>query len=256
MDTLKIERFRFDGLKNVEFTLVVPHIVNILEKYPVIEQQLKNRLDALKGFLPDLDRIEAQERKWNKAGLLNEAERARDAYVNTLIRAERTFARIDASEYREASGKLTALFDKHKRDIADDRNVAETQRIYDLIEDVERTDGMINALTALALLPAYNAMKEANMRFDELWQQRNAELGTIERVDSKAIRSDCVKAVNAMYEGIEYWASESENQEWKTLISELSRLGSYYKQQIKARTTRRRNKENTGNEPPIKPKID
>jgi hypothetical protein len=256
MNTLQIERFRWDGLRNVEFTLAIPHIINIMGKYSLVEQQLKKRFDALYAFLPDLDKIEAQERKWSEANLLNENERLRDTYVNTLIRAERTFARVDAPEYKEASEKLTALFDKHKRDIADDRNIAETQRIYDLVEDVERTAGMINALTALALLPAYNAMKEANIRFDELWRKRNTELSEAEHVDAKAIRSACVKAVNALYDGIEYWAAESDNPAWKQLISELSRLGSYYKQQIKARITRRKNKENIDNEPVIVPEGD
>jgi hypothetical protein len=40
----------------------------------------------------------------------------------------------------------------------------------------------------------------ANMRFDELRQQRNKELGEIEHVDSKTLRSDCVRVINALYD--------------------------------------------------------
>jgi hypothetical protein len=252
MNNLKIERFRFDGLKNAEFTLVAPHIVSIIEKHSIAEQQLQKRIDALKAFLPELDKIEAQERKWNDAKQLDEYERLRDSYVNTLIRTERTYSRVTVQGYEEASAKLTALFDKHGRDIADDRNTAETQRLYNLTEDVERSAGMLDALATFALIPVYNAMKEANIRFDELWQRRNAELSQIEHVDSKAIRSACVKAINALYDGIEYWAAESENPAWKPLIDELSRLGAYYKQQIKARVTRRKNRE-SGEDALIKP---
>ncbi|MDR0420921.1 MAG: DUF6261 family protein [Prevotellaceae bacterium] len=253
MNNLKIERFRFQSLKNVEFTLVVPHIVNIVEKHPIVEQQLQKRMDALKALLPELDKIEAQERKWHDAKQLDEYERLRDSYVNTLIRTERTYSRVAVPGYEDASAKLTALFDKHGRDIADDRNTAETQRLYNLAEDIDRTAGMIEALTVLALLPVYNAMKEANTHFDELWQRRNAELSEAEHVDSKAIRAACVKALNALYDGIEYWAAESENTAWKPLIDEISRLGTYYQQQIKARTTRRKNSENSENEPLIQP---
>jgi hypothetical protein len=155
--------------------------------------------------------------------------------------------------FEEASKKLTALFDKHGRDIASDRNTAETQRIYNLVKDIERTPEMLNILSTLALTPVYNAMKEANTRFDELWQLRNKELSEVEHVDTKTIRADCVKAIHAFYEGIEYWDSESKNPQWEQLIAELSELGSYYDQQIKARITRRKNKENSNDEPMIKP---
>jgi hypothetical protein len=250
----KIDRFKFQSLSNVEFTIVVPHIVSIAEKYPVVFRQLGKRFEAVKLFLPRLDRIEAQERKWGEAKTLNEHEHSRDAYVNTLIRTERTYSRVVIPGFENASAKLTALFDKHGRDIADDRNTAETQRIYNLIEDVERTPGLLDAIAALALTPAYNAMKDANANFDRLWQQRNKELSEVEHVDSKTVRADCVRAINDFYDGIEYWASESNDVQWTQLIAEISQLGNYYDQQIKARLTRRKNKENVDNEPLIQPK--
>ncbi|MDR2027712.1 MAG: DUF6261 family protein, partial [Prevotellaceae bacterium] len=180
-------------------------------------------------------------------------ERSRDAYVNTLIRTERTYSRFAVPGYEDASEKLTALFDKHGRDIAGDRNTAETQRIYNLVEDIERTPGMLDVLAVFALIPVYNAMKEANANFDALWQQRNRELGDMEHVDTKTIRKDCVRAINDFYEGVEYWAFENDDPELTRLIAELSQLGSYYSQQIKARITRRKNKENIDDEPPIRP---
>jgi hypothetical protein len=249
----KVERFRFQSLSNDEFTIAVPHIVSIADKYSVVSRQLGKRYDALKAFLPELDRIEAQERKWREAKMLNEYERLRDAYVNTLIRTERTYSRVTVPGYGDASEKLTALFDKHGRDIADDRNTAETQRIYNLVEDIERTPGMTEVLSTFALTPAYSAMKEANANFDALWQQRNRELGEVEHVDSKTIRKDCVKALSAFYDGVEYWAAEGDDPEWIQLIAELSQLGSYYDRQIKARITRRQNKENIEDEQPIQP---
>jgi hypothetical protein len=249
----RIERFRFHSLSNVEFTLLVPHIVTVADKYPVVHQQLDRRFWALKAFQPELKKIEAQERSWRDAKTLDELDRARDGYVNTLIRTERTYSRVVIPGVEEASKKLTALFEKHGRDIADDRNTAETQRIYNLVDDIERTPGMPEVLSVFALTAAYNAMKESNRLFDELWQRRNKELSEVEHADSKAIRSDCVKAINALYDGIEYWANESNEPAWSQLVAELSQLGGYYDRQIKARITRRKNKENAENEPLIEP---
>jgi hypothetical protein len=247
----KIDRFRFPSLSNEEFTRVVPHIVAIAKKYSVVVQKLEKRFGALQSFLPELDKIEAQARKWREAKTLKEYESSRSAYVNTLIRTEQTHSRVSIPASEEASKKLTALFDKHKRDIASDRNTAKTQRISNLIEDIERTPGMLDVLATFALMPVYNAMKETNSRFDELWQLRNKELSEVEHVDSLAIRTECGKAIQAFYEGVEYWCSESDDVQWSQLIAELSELGSYYKQQIKARMTRRKNKENGDNEPMI-----
>jgi hypothetical protein len=252
METTKIERFRMESLRNAEFTLVVPHILAIVNRSP-FNQQLSKRLSVLMALLLDLDKIEAQERRWRDNRLMNEAERLRDEYVNTLIRTEKAFRHVTIPGYAEASEKLTALFDKHGRDIANDRNIAETQRIYNLAEDVERTPGMMEALGQFALVPIYEAMKQANTRFDELWQQRNKELSENENVDSKSIRANCAKALVALYDGIEYLASESEDPAWLPLIRELSQLSGYYKRQLKARDTRRKNRENVLDEPLIRP---
>jgi hypothetical protein len=252
MGTLKIERFRFDGLKNMEFTLMAPHAIKIAEKYPCINL-LEKRFNAVKSFLPELDKIEAQERKWHNAHLLNEAESNRDGFVNALIRCEHTYARVVIKGYEEASEKLTALFDKHKRDIATDSNIAETQRIYNLVEDVERTPGMLDVLATFSLIPIYNSLKENNIRFDELWQQRNSELSEIDRVDSKTIRLHCSKALHELYNGIEYQAAENDDAAWGALIRELSQMNGYYKQRLKARITHRKNKGKKEDEPLITP---
>jgi hypothetical protein len=252
MEIQKIERFRFEGLKNMEFTLVVPHILSIVEKSPPASL-LSRRLNDVKAFLPDLDRIEAQERKWRDAKQLDEAERMRDGYVKTLIRTGRTFSRVVLPGYEEASEKLSALFDRHGRDIATDGNIAETQRIYNLTEDIERTPGMTDVLAAFSLTAAYEAMNQANERFNELWQRRNRELSETDRVDSKSVRAACVKAINALYDGIEYLTAESDDPAWMPLVHELSRLGGYYRQQLKARVSRRKNRVKTEDEPLIQP---
>jgi hypothetical protein len=239
----------------MEFTIVVPHIISIVEKYSVVPQHLKKRLDTLKVFIPDLDKIEAQSRKWRDAKLLDDCEHSRDTYVSTLVRTERTYSRVLIQGFEDASKKLTLLFNKHGRDITDDRNIAKTQRIYNLVEDIENTTGMLDALAVFSLIPVYNAMKEANIRFDELWIRRNKELSEIEYVDSRTIRRSCVIAIDSLYEGIEYWSSESDDAQWKQLIAELSQLGDYYSQQIKARITRRKNKEDNDNEPLTPPQI-
>jgi hypothetical protein len=45
---------------------VFGRILSIVEKSP-LASLLNRRLNEVKAFLPDLDRIEAQERKWREA---------------------------------------------------------------------------------------------------------------------------------------------------------------------------------------------
>jgi hypothetical protein len=244
MEVLKIERFKFVYLRHMEFTIVVPRIVAIVESHDPDALRLTGRLNAVKAFLPDLDRIEVQERKWRESALLAESERVRDDMVNTIIRVERAYARVTVPGCEEASEKLTALFDKHKRDIAADGDTAETQRIYNLTEDIERTPGLPEALNGLALTPAYNAMKEANIRFDELWRKRNKELSEKDKVDSKAIRVACVQAVNHLYDGIDFYVVEYGVEAYRPLIMEINKLNAYYRQHIEAGLTLRKKNSN------------
>jgi replicative superfamily II helicase len=249
-----IEELKFNALRNMEFNLLVTHILSIVDQ-PFVLNRVGKRVDTLKAFLPELEKIEAQDRKWHESNDLNQAEKDRDNYVNILIRTERTYSRIIIPEYETASKLLTSLFDKHKRDIATDTNIAETERIYNLVNEVEHTSALLEALKTFSLIPAYEAMKAANIRFDELWQKRNRELGEIEPIDTKTIRTECVKAIKNLYKGIEYWDDEEGTPEWDTLIRTLSQLGSYYKQPLKARATRRKNKDSAApdDEPVIAP---
>jgi hypothetical protein len=253
METL-IERFRITALRNMEFTLVVPRIVAIVESHDPDALRLKNRLDAVKSFLPDLAKIEAQERRWPDANLMEGCESTRDDMVNIMIHVEHTYARVSVPGLEEASQKLTALFDKHKRDIATDNRTSETQRIYNLVEDIERTPGFQEkVLEVFSLLSVFQTMKEANIKFDELWRRRNRELSEIEKVDSKTIRMKCGKAISSLYEGIEFYAAEYGEPAYHALIRELNKLSAYYKQQIKARITHRKNAGKPNGEELIKP---
>ncbi len=253
MENLKIERFRITRLRNMEYTLVVPRIINIIERYFPESLRITRRLDALKAFLPELDKIEAHERRWHASQEKNDCERQRDEAVNAIIRTERTYSHLAIPAMNEVSKMLTHLFDKHGRDIASDNETSETQRIYNLVEDIERTPGMPEALEAFALTPIYENMKNNNIRFDELWRQRNKETSEITTVDVKAIRCACDKALIDLFNGIEYCAAEYTAEEYIPLINELNKLAVYYRQNLKARHIRLQNGAKSQEEPIMQP---
>ncbi len=248
---VKVTRFKISNLRNMEYVLVVLRIIEIVERHVPDALHLRKSLNRLKAFVPELQRIEAMMRKWRKSRELDECEHLRDDMVDTLIRTERNYAKVSVPETNAASKMLTALFDKHKRDIATDTDTAETQRIYKLVEDVERDAAMLDALTLLALMPFFNMMKEANRQFDELWKERNRELGEENRANAKAIRAGCDKALTALANAIEHCSGEYDDLDYQPLAKELNRQSDFYKQQLKARATRRKNGEKT--EEDIKP---
>ncbi len=241
MENLKIERFNISRLRNMEYTLVVPRIIAIVENHNPEALRLSKRMDALKAMQPELDRIEAHERRWHASQEKNDCEHRRDQMVNALIRTERTYANLEVLSLSEASKLLTQLFDKHGRDIASDNETSQTQRIYKLVEDIERSPAVKEVLVSLALMPVYETLKAANIRFDELWILRNKETSEVLPVDTRAIRLACDKALADLLNGIEYCAIEYNAADYQLLISELSKLGGYYKQQLKARQTRLKN---------------
>lgn len=238
-----IERFKISHLRNMEYALIVPRILRIADSYDPERLHLGRRLNRAKAFLPELQRIEAIERKWHKSRQLGDSEFTRDIMVNTIIQMVRAFMRINIPVKSKAAELLDTLFDKHGRDIAVDSDTAETQRIFNLVKDVEASAELREAMNVLGLAEVFDYMKSANIEFNDLWEERNRELGQKEPVNTKAVRQKCNKALTALFDAIEHNSAEYEELDYLPLAKELNKQAAFYRQQLKARATRRKNNE-------------
>lgn len=246
-----IIKFKFPGLWNSEYPLVVSRIIDIVATYKPKELNLGNSFDRLAAFRPQLDKIEVQEKFDKDSVALSELDQQRDTLFNVIHAVAKAFARTPIAEISKQASSIMTVLKKHGNDIASANYTAETERLNDLIADVKEQSEVLKSLESLSLLPLFEQMGKFNTEFDKLFMQRNRQQAETERIDVRAIRNECDKAVTLLWNAIEFCCNEYGEEKYLPLIKEINNFNSYYRQQLAARATRRKEKKDLSAEEPI-----
>jgi len=251
----RIIKFRYPGLWHSEYPLVVNRLIDIIGKHDPERLHLQRSYNQLVAFKPKLAKIEVQERADQKSALLSELDQQRDTLFNVIFAVSKAFKRTPMAEISEHAARVQALLIKHGSDIAPANYTAQTQRMYDLVADFRRQPDAMNAIEAMSLAPLFERMDELNGEFDRLFMERKKQQAETERVDLRAIRLECDKAIAAMWAAIEFCMAEYGDENYKPLVNAINALNVYYKQQLAARATRRKAKQMVENEKPIEMEV-
>lgn len=246
-------RFRLSGLRNSEFIMVIRRLLIILGKYSLEQLRLMPSFLRLDAFRPLLDKMALLARNDELDEVVGETDRERDTLVSVIYATAKAARRSPNPRTSKHGEAIVNLFKKHGTDIAADNYAAETKRIDDLIADAERTPAVMEALHARALMEDFEQLKDANVRFEAAFMERNKYASTLETIDTKAIRNQCTKAVNSLWNAIDHYVEDYGPEDYEELVRENNQLTSYYKRQLKARQTRRLAKQDVSKEPPITP---
>jgi hypothetical protein len=250
---VNIVKYRFPGLWNSEYPLVVNRIIDIVEKHAPYDLHLGQSFDRLASFRPQLAKIEVQERTDKDSAMLSELDQQRDTLFNIIHTVSKSFQRTPIEEISNHAHRIMTILKKHGRNISSTNYTADTKCLYDLITDIKAQPEAIQSLEALSLLPLFERMGEANAEFDRLFMQRNQRQAETERIDVRSIRLECDKAIMLLWNAIEFCCNEYGEQNYLPLIAAINNLNTYYKQQLVARAARRKSNRNVSDEKPIDP---
>jgi len=249
----QIIKFRYPGLWHSEYPLVVNRLIDVIGRHDPEALHLQRSYQQLAAFRPLLSKIEVQERADRNSALLSELDQQRDTLYNVIFAVSKALKRTPMAEISAHATRVQEALKKHGTDIAPANYTAQTQRTYDLVADCRRQPDVMNALTAMSLTPLFERMDEINIQFDRLFMERKKQQAETERVDVRAIRLDCDKAIANMWAAIEFCMAEYGEENYKPLVNAINALNAYYKQQLAARATRRKAKQNVEDEKPIEP---
>ena len=250
---MTIIKYRYSGLRNSEYPLVVFHLLDIVERHDPYAIHLGFAFERLSAFRPQLESIGLQERADLESAQLSELDQRRDTLFNVIYSAAKAFQRAPDGEVSNHAHRIVTTFKKHGMNIPVTNYTAETKRLYDLIEDVAAQPELKASLEALALLSLFEQMSDLNKEFDALFMERKYRRGESERIDTRTVRLECDKAIAFLWSTIELCIVQYGEEKYATLVNTLNELNSYYKRQLAARATRRKAKQAVEKEEPIKP---
>jgi hypothetical protein len=250
---ISIVKYRFSGLWNSEYPLVVIRIINITEAHNPHNLHLGQSFERLAAFRPQLAKIEVQERFDQDSAMLSELDQQRDTLFNIIYGVAKSFQRTPIDEISNYAHSIITIIKKHGKNITSNNYTAETKCLYDLIADIKARPEVMKALEVLSLLPLFERMNEVNMEFDRLFMQRSQRQAITEKIDIRAIRLECDKAIILLWNAIEFCCNEYGEENYLPLIAAINNLNTYYKQQLTARAARRKLNQNVSDEEPIEP---
>ena len=249
----RIIKYRVQGLWNSEYPLVINRIIDIVGAHAPQAIHLGQSYDRLAAFRTELSKIEVQERADKESALLSELDQRRDTFFNVIYNAAKALQRVPFAEVSNHAHRIVTLFKKHGSHMPTTNYTAQTKRMYDMAADVTAQPDVIASLEALSLRPLFEQMVDVNREFDETFMQRNQRQAETERVDARTIRLECDKALTLLWNAIEFCMTEYGEENYLPMVNAINRLNAYYKQQLAARATRRKAKQEVEKEEPIKP---
>ena len=250
---VSIVKFKFPELWNSEYPLVVSRIIDIVGAHNPHAIHLGLSYERLEAFRPQLVKVEVQEHADRDSAKLSELDHQRDTLFNVIYTVAKSFNRTPMPDVSQHAARVMTVLKKHGSNIPVTNYTAETKRIYDLTADFYAQPDVMASLAALSLKPLFERMDELNKEFDLLFMQRNLRQSEIEKIDIRAIRGECDKAITMLWNAIEFCCSEYGENDYLHLINTINNLNSYYKHHLAARAARRKAKQNVENEEPIKP---
>jgi hypothetical protein len=226
-------------------------LIDIVEAHNPQALRLQRSFGRLAEYRPLLAKIEVQEKADRDSVLLSELDQQRDTLFNVIHGVTKTFRRTPMAEPSEHAARILTVLKKHGADIPAANYTAATKRLYDLVADIHARPDVMESLQALSLRPLFERMSEVNSEFDRLFMQRHERQSGTERIDIRAIRLECDQAVAALWNAIEFCMDEYGETEYLPLVKALNTANAYYKQQLAARATRRKNGKEVNTEEPI-----
>jgi hypothetical protein len=249
----KIIKFRFPGLWNSEYPLVVNRLIDIVERHNPHAINLGVSFDRLAAFRTPLSRIEIQERADRDSARLSELDQQRDTLFNVIYNAAKALQRTPIGEVSNHAHRIVTLFKKHGTNMSAANYTAQTKRLFDMSTDMAAQPELSASFEALSLKSLFERMCEINHEFDTLFMERKQRQGETERIDTRAIRNECDKAITLLWNAIEFNIAERGSGDYVSLVNAINALNSYYKQQLTARATRRKAKQAVEKEDAIVP---
>ncbi len=250
--TVELNRFTLSSLRNSEYPIFITQITKIVDKYQITDLHLSKPFTNLMLTLTELEKIKVQESGSALSNKINELDNSRDALINAIAAQVKNLSRVNLTVLKPHIDVLEKFLKKHGNDIASDNYNAETKRLDDLLTEYNDTPEIKTAATSLNLTMLFDQLKLDNTEFATLFMERNQSGAELEKIDTRSIRKTTNKELGYFFDAIEYCSREHNDQDYTALASELNDLVSYYKTQLKARSTRRNNnKEEESEEPEI-----
>ena len=247
----KIKRVQSVRLLNSEYPLFVSQLVAIFQKYDLTLLHLKKAFEKLLALWPMVAKIKEQDLSNALSNLMQELDTERDTLIKAIIANVKTAGKLTLASLPPHVAVMKRFLKTLGSDISKANYHSSTKLTNDLFVDYDAKQDVQTAVEALSLRIYFDHLRTVNTQFAELYMQRNEDDAAVEKVDTRAIRTETDKALTGVLDAFEFCSGEYDDLDYATPADELNELIARYKSELKARATRAKEGKNVSKEEPI-----
>ena len=185
------------------------------------------------------------------SNLLQELDAERDALIKAIFANVKTMGKLSLASLPPHVAVMKRFLKTLGSDISKANYHSSTKLTNDLLADYDAKPDVQTAAETLNLKFYFDHLRTVNNRFAEMYLQRNEDDAAVERVDTRAIRTETDKALTDLLNAFEFCSGEYEELDYQTPAKELNELTGKYKSDLKARATRAKEDKNASKVEPI-----
>ena len=210
MKTIKIDKLDLYKVLNGEFIQLGKQIIDLVIKHNPDILKVQAQFDAFKKIMEEMDEMYGLLNSSKFTTPINEADVRRDRAITgiSLTADARIYSYV--KEEVAAAKILRQHIDKYGKGIARQGQNLESLNLRKLVQDIKDIKELNEAVTLLDLAQWVVEMSEANNIFEELFTQRNSELGQVPETKQRELRLQAYELFYALRDKLEAQANVNE----------------------------------------------
>ena len=232
----------FIKIVNLEFMRLVMKLVQLVAKHDPAALKIEGVYNLLVAELPKLTSLQVKSGKHPNSTELKALRLKRRNLLVVITGKVRLLPKAQVDALNASAALVVPLLEKYLKNIVADKLNTQSEKINELLDELEGNAAMNAALTTLGLKAYIDELKTLQAAIEQQSDSQVANKSVKKlKVETRIIRNEVGDAVTDLLNAIEIAQKENKELDYTALISEVNELLKPYQADIKTRNTRSKN---------------
>ena len=232
----------FARIGNLEFMRLVMKMNQMVAKHDPAVLKIEGVYNLLVAELPKLKSLQVKSGKHPNSMELKALRLKRRNLLVVITGKVRLLTKAQVDALSASAALVVPLLEKYLKNIVADKLNTQSEKINELLDELDGNVAMNAALTTLGLKAYLDELKTLQTAIEQTGDHQVASKSVKKlSVETRIIRSEVIDAVADLLNGIEIAKKENKELDYTALINEVNELIKPFQTDIKSRNTRSKN---------------
>ena len=232
----------FARVTNLEFAHLILKLTKVVAKHNPVALKIEGVYNLLVAELPKLKSLQVKMSKHPKSIELKALRLKRRNLLVVITGKVRLLPKAQVDALNASTALVVPLLEKYLKNIVADKLNTQSEKINELLDELEGNVAMNAALATLGLKVYIDELKTLQATIEQT-SDTQVETKSVNKqtIDARTVKAEVGEAVTDLLNIIEVAKKENKELDYTALINELNELLKPYQSDIKSRSTRNKN---------------